>query len=154
MEEIERIQVANSQAAAMVALYQLSETPRECGSRPGRDPNVERDREVRGHFLLKDYFVERPVYGEADFRRRYRMQKHVFQCIMEDLCNFDSFWGQKEDAIGKMGFLPEQKMTSALRMLAYSATADQCDEITKMGASTALECLKKYCRQVKFLYAG
>ncbi|XP_024196482.1 uncharacterized protein LOC112199739 [Rosa chinensis] len=73
---------------------------------------------------------------------------------MEELCNFDSFWGQKADATGKMGLLPEQKMTGALRMLAYGAAADQCDEITRMGASTALECLKKFCRQVEFLYGG
>ncbi|XP_062028680.1 uncharacterized protein LOC133744621 [Rosa rugosa] len=45
-------------------------------------------------------------------------------------------------------------MTGALRMLAYGAAADQCDEITRMGASTALKCLKKFCRQVEFLYAG
>ncbi|XP_024195682.1 uncharacterized protein LOC112198810 [Rosa chinensis] len=154
MEELERIQATNSQAAAMVAQYQLSDAPRGRGSRPGRAPNVERHREVRGHFLLKDYFVERPVYDEAGFRRRYRMQKHVFQRIMEDLCNFDSFWGQKVDATGKMGLLPEQKMTGAPRMLAYGAAVDQCDEITRMGASTALECLKKFCRQVEFLYGG
>ncbi|XP_024164645.1 uncharacterized protein LOC112171740 [Rosa chinensis] len=154
MEELERIQATNSQAAAMVAQYQLSDAPRGRGSRPGRAPNVERHREVRGHFLLKDYFVERPVYDEVGFRRLYRMQKHVFQRIMEDLCNFDSFWGQKADATGKMGLLPEQKMTGALRMLAYGAAADQCDEITRMGASTALECLKKFCRQVEFLYGG
>ncbi|XP_024195882.1 uncharacterized protein LOC112199049 [Rosa chinensis] len=154
MEELERIQATNSQAAAMVAQYQLQDAPRGRGSRPGRAPNVERYREVRGHFLLDDYFVKRPVYDEADFRRRYRMQKHVFQRIMEDLCNFDSFWGQKADATGKMGLLPEQKMTGALRMLASGAVADQCDEITRMGASTALECLKKFCRQVEFLYGG
>ncbi|XP_024171845.1 uncharacterized protein LOC112177829 [Rosa chinensis] len=73
---------------------------------------------------------------------------------MEDLCNLDSFWGQKSDATGKIGLLPEQKMTGALRMLAYGAAADQCDEITRMGASTALKCLKKFCRQVEFLYSG
>ncbi|XP_024196038.1 uncharacterized protein LOC112199224 [Rosa chinensis] len=48
MEELERIQATNSQAAAMVAQYQLSETPRGRGSRPHRAPNVERHREVRG----------------------------------------------------------------------------------------------------------
>ena len=95
---------------------------------------------------MHDYFVERPVYDEASFQTRYRMHKHVFQSIMEDLCNHDSFWRQKPDATGKMGLLPEQKMTGALRMLAYGAAADQCDEITRMGTSTALKCLKKFCR--------
>ncbi|XP_004298181.1 PREDICTED: uncharacterized protein LOC101314459 [Fragaria vesca subsp. vesca] len=152
MEELERIQATNSQAVTLVAQYQLEQTPRGRGSRPGRAPNVERHREVRGQFLLHDYFVERPVYDEVSFRTRYRMHKHVFQRIMEDLCNHDSFWRQKPDATGKMGLLPEQKMTGALRMLAYGAAADQCDEITRMGTSTALKCLKKFCRQIEFMY--
>ncbi|XP_004288848.1 PREDICTED: uncharacterized protein LOC101312389 [Fragaria vesca subsp. vesca] len=73
---------------------------------------------------------------------------------MADLCNFDYFWKQKVDATGKLGLLPEQKMTGALRMLAYGAGADQCDEVTRMGASTALKCLKKFCAQGEYLYRG
>ena len=45
------------------------------------------------------------------------------------------FGGKKLDATGKMGLLPEQKMTCALRMLTYGAAADQCDEITWMRTS-------------------
>ena len=101
---------------------------------------------------MEDYFVERPVYGAAEFRRSYQMHKHVFMHIMADLCNHDDFWRQKPDGTGKLGLLPEQKMTVALRMLAYGAAADQCDEITRMGASTTLKCLKKFCRQVECLY--
>lgn len=82
------------------------------------------------------------------------MQKHVFQHIMEDLCNLDSFWRQKPDATGKMGLLPEQKMTAALRMLVYGVAADQYDEITRMRVSTMLKCLKKFCGQVESLYSG
>ncbi|KAL9670751.1 hypothetical protein QQ045_008309 [Rhodiola kirilowii] len=42
----------------------------------------------------------------------------------------------------------EQKMTAAIWMLAYGSCADQCAEITRMGESTTLECLKKWCAQV------
>ncbi|XP_004305417.1 PREDICTED: uncharacterized protein LOC101314112 [Fragaria vesca subsp. vesca] len=73
---------------------------------------------------------------------------------MVDLCNFDDFWKQKPDATGKLGLLSEQKMTGALQMLVYGAWADQCDEVTRMGASTALKCLKKFCAQVEYLYEG
>ena len=62
MEKLERIQATNSQAVALVAQYQLEQTPRGRGSRPGHAPNVERYREIRGEFLLQDYFIERPVY--------------------------------------------------------------------------------------------
>ncbi|CAM8908042.1 unnamed protein product [Rhodiola kirilowii] len=39
-------------------------------------------------------------------------------------------------------------MTGAIRMLAYGSCADQCAEITRMGESTTLECMKKWCAQV------
>ncbi|KAL9666495.1 hypothetical protein QQ045_000829 [Rhodiola kirilowii] len=42
----------------------------------------------------------------------------------------------------------EQKVTVAIRMLAYDSCADQCGELTRMGESTTLECLKKWCAQV------
>ena len=51
-----------------------------------------------------------------------------------------------------MRLLLEQKMTGVLRMLAYGSAADQCDEIARMGVSTALKCLKKFCRQIEILY--
>lgn len=151
-EHIQQIQANNAQASAILGAYHSMETPEGRGSRPGRAPNVERHRESRGNNMMEDYFVERPVYGNVIFRQRYRMQRTLFNRIMGDLCNFDVFWGQKPDATGKLGLFPEQKMTGALRMLAYGAGADQCDEFTRMGASTALKCLKKFCAQVEYLY--
>ncbi|XP_021833154.1 uncharacterized protein LOC110772971 [Prunus avium] len=45
------------------------------------------------------------------------------------------------DAIGVLDLIPEQKLTAALWMLAYGASAEQVDEIAMMGKSTILECL-------------
>ena len=36
------------------------------------------------------------------------------------------------------------KCTAAMRMLAYGVAADCVDEYLKIGASTAIECLKKF----------
>ncbi|XP_070668716.1 uncharacterized protein [Malus domestica] len=52
------------------------------------------------------------------------------------------------------GLLPEQKITAALRMLAYGASADQVDEITRMGKSTILEALMRFCGAVESLYTA
>ncbi|XP_074347394.1 uncharacterized protein LOC141686247 [Apium graveolens] len=71
---------------------------------------------------------------------------------MTALCTQDSYWHQKTDAIGLLGLLPQQKMTAALRMLAYGAAADQCAEICRMGESTKLECVKIFCQQVEGLF--
>ncbi|CAL2278674.1 unnamed protein product [Prunus armeniaca] len=64
---------------------------------------------------------------------------------MHDVCNYDTYFVQKYDAIRVLGILLKQKLTAALRILAYGASADQVDEIAKMGKSTILECLVKFC---------
>ncbi|KAB2625296.1 polyprotein [Pyrus ussuriensis x Pyrus communis] len=45
-------------------------------------------------------------------------------------------------------------MTAALRMLAYGASADQVDEITRMGKSTILESLMRFCGAIESIYTA
>ncbi|CAL2233773.1 unnamed protein product [Prunus armeniaca] len=109
-----------------------------------RAPNVDRRRESRGKNLLEDYFIQNSLYPVSKFRERYRMQPHLFQKkIMHDICNYDTYFIQKYDAVGVLGLLLEQKLTAALQMLAYGASAEQVDEIAMMGKSTVLECLAR-----------
>ncbi|KAL9677234.1 hypothetical protein QQ045_005462 [Rhodiola kirilowii] len=112
-----------------------------------RQPNRQRQRGLRGQNLLEDYFVDRSIFSEVDFRKRYRMSSNLFNRIKTKLCNHDEYLHQLRDAAGVLGLFPEQKMTAAIRMLAYSSCADQCAELTRMGESTTLECLKKWCAQ-------
>ena len=51
------------------------------------------------------------------------------------------------DAIEKLGLTPLTKCTAAMRMLAYSIAADCVDEYLKIGASTALECMKNFAHR-------
>ncbi|KAM1915317.1 hypothetical protein ACFX13_035183 [Malus domestica] len=67
------------------------------------------------------------------------MERHLLNKIMIPVCNHDSYFVQKNDACGAMGLLPEQKITAALQMLAYGASANQVDEIARMGKSTILD---------------
>ncbi|KAM1648153.1 hypothetical protein ACFX2K_009591 [Malus domestica] len=62
--------------------------------------------------------------------------------------------GNDGNACGVMGLLPEQKITATLRMLAYGASADQVDEITRIGKSTILEALMRFCGAVESLYTA
>ena len=71
---------------------------------------------------------------------------------MRDVCNHDIYFVQKYDAVGILGLLPEQKLTAGLRMLAYGASADQMDEIARMGKSTVLECLVRFCTAIEAIY--
>ncbi|KAL9682003.1 hypothetical protein QQ045_013796 [Rhodiola kirilowii] len=114
---------------------------------------INKDRGNRGgRNLMDDYFVERPIFPQQNFCRRYRMSIILFNRIKNDLCSQDEFWVQRRDAARLLRLLPEQKMTGVIRMLAYGAYADQCAEITRMGVTTTLECMKKWCIQVVDLF--
>ncbi|KAM2910616.1 hypothetical protein FF1_003469 [Malus domestica] len=54
----------------------------------------------------------------------------------------------------KRGLIPEQKITASLRMLACGASADQVDEIARMGKTTVLESLMRFCSAVEALYTN
>ncbi|XP_021825970.1 uncharacterized protein LOC110766878 [Prunus avium] len=58
----------------------------------------------------------------------------------------------ERNAVGNLGLLPEQKFTAVIRMLVYGSSADQVDEIARMGKSTALETLVRFCDAVETLY--
>ncbi|XP_074376700.1 uncharacterized protein LOC141718218 [Apium graveolens] len=151
-EESEIMNTMVTEAAIVMDFIDTSDEPQGRGSRRGKSPNHQRQRLSRGKNLMEDYFVDRPIFSEDDFHRRYRMRPHIFNRIKTALCTQDSYWHQKADAVGLLGLLPQQKMTAALRMLAYGAAADQCAEICRMRESTTLECMKKFCEQVEGLF--
>ncbi|KAF8395268.1 hypothetical protein HHK36_019210 [Tetracentron sinense] len=87
-----------------------------------------RDR-VQGHErLFHDYFAEKPVYPPILFRRRFRMQRSLFLRIQYAVEAYDPYFVQKIDAIGMLGLSSLQKITAAMRMLAYGVAADYVDE--------------------------
>ncbi|KAL5806110.1 hypothetical protein ACOSQ4_028843 [Xanthoceras sorbifolium] len=53
-----------------------------------------------------------------------------------------------EDGLGRLGLSSFQKITSVFRMLAYGVPADSTDEYIKIGESTAIESMKRFCRAV------
>ncbi|CAL9004598.1 unnamed protein product [Prunus brigantina] len=71
--------------------------------------------------------------------------------LLEDYFIPNSLY-HKYDTVGVLGLLPKQKLTTALRMLAYGASAEQVDVIAWMGKSTILECLVRFCGAVENLY--
>jgi Plant transposon protein len=110
-------------------------------SRSGRSPNKHRNREAGANKLHKDYFADEPLYSATDFRRRYRMQRTLFQRIHDTVLEKETFFQQKSDACGAIGFNSYQKMTAAIRMMAYGGSADSMDENLRMGESTIIQTL-------------
>ncbi|CAL2265629.1 unnamed protein product [Prunus armeniaca] len=113
---------------------------------------MDKHRHSQGKNLLEDYFISTSLYSNVDFRRRYRMQPHLFNKVMHNICNYDAYFVQKCDVVRVLGLLPEQKLTAVIRMLAYGSSADQIDEIARMGKSTTLEALVRFCDAVETLY--
>uniref|UniRef100_A0A0D3B850 DDE Tnp4 domain-containing protein n=1 Tax=Brassica oleracea var. oleracea TaxID=109376 RepID=A0A0D3B850_BRAOL len=80
------------------------------------------------------------------------MRKHVFLRIVGDLSSNDNYFTQRVDAAYKEGIFPLAKCTTAMRMLAYGVAADAVNEYIKIGGTTALECLRRFCKGVIQLY--
>ncbi|KAI5409306.1 hypothetical protein KIW84_054930 [Lathyrus oleraceus] len=123
-------------------------------SRPKRRTTVDRGREERHNRLFNDYFSENPVYTDVQFRRRFRMHRHVFLRIVDALGNHDEYFQMRVDATGKMGLSPLQKCTSAIRMLAYGSPADLVDEYVRIGESTSIECLERFVKGVNVVFGA
>ncbi|XP_024172300.1 uncharacterized protein LOC112178378 [Rosa chinensis] len=144
----------NALVVTGAAEAEASSESRRRGSRPRGAPNEERFRESRGKNMMEDYFVEHPIFSEEEFRIRYRMSHNVFNRISSDFCRYDRYFVQKSDAAKKVGLLPQQKLICSLRMLTYSAGADQCAEYCRMAKSTAIETLKRFTRGIVNLYSA
>ncbi|XVF67041.1 hypothetical protein PTKIN_Ptkin10aG0089200 [Pterospermum kingtungense] len=118
------------------------------GSTPGRH-YIHRDRKERHNLIIHDYFKgEHSKYIADHFRRRFRMDVELFNRILQEIGNYDDYFTQKVDAVGKEGLSPLQKMIAAMRMLAYGCPTDLLDEYVQIGESTTIESLKHFCDAV------
>ncbi|CAL2226187.1 unnamed protein product [Prunus armeniaca] len=108
----------DEQVVIAVALQDEENQGRRRGSQVGRRQNVDRYRHYRGKNLFEDYFIPTSLYSDVDFQMRFRMQPHLFNKVMHDICNYDAYFVQKCDAAGVLGLLPEQKLIAVIRMLA------------------------------------
>ncbi|XP_062100586.1 uncharacterized protein LOC133806511 [Humulus lupulus] len=122
-------------------------------TRQGRKrAHIDRDH-VEGHQrLFDDYFFDEPVYTEYQFRRRFRMRRHVFLRIVQALENHSEYFHMRFDVVDRRGLSPLQKCTASMRMLAYGAPADYVDENVQIGETTAIECLVNFVRGVNDIF--
>ncbi|XP_062086027.1 uncharacterized protein LOC133792121 [Humulus lupulus] len=99
-----------------------------------------------------DQYFKALMDGEYQFRRRFRMHRHVFLHIVQALENHLEYFHTRFDAVGRRGLSPLQKCTVAMRMLAYGAPADYVDEYVRIGETTAIECLVNFVREVNDIF--
>jgi hypothetical protein len=83
--------------------------------RSGTRRYVERPYAESEQGLLNDYFVDEPIYNDTIFRRGFRMRKHMFLTIVEDLGNWNKYFTLRMDALNRPGLSPLKKCTAAIR---------------------------------------
>ena len=76
------------------------------------------------------------------------MSRSLFLCIKSNLEEKDEYFVQKRNVAEVLGLSSFQKMTAALRMLAYGVAADFTDEYVRIGESTAIKSLKKFVEAI------
>jgi hypothetical protein len=103
--------------------------------------------------LCEDYFNEDCTYTEDQYRRRFRISEDVFFRILDAVQEKDGYFKQKTDAARRPGFSALQKISVAIRLLAYGVSADSLDESFRMAESTSLECLKRFCSAVVSIFS-
>ncbi|XP_021838453.2 uncharacterized protein [Spinacia oleracea] len=109
---------------------------------------ADRNREERHNRLFNDYFAENPVYSDKQFRRRFRMRRHLFCRIMNKVVENDVILQQRRNAAGKLGLSGLQKCTAAIKMLAYGLAPDAIDEYLRMGETTSKKSLLHFTQGV------
>ncbi|XP_038708508.1 uncharacterized protein LOC120003562 [Tripterygium wilfordii] len=78
--------------------------------------------------LYRDYFSYDPMYPPHLLRRRFRMNHPPFCRIVDGVVSHNDYFRQRTDTVEVLGLSSIQKVTTALRMLAYGQFADSVDE--------------------------
>ncbi|PNY02728.1 ribosomal protein [Trifolium pratense] len=84
--------------------------------------------------------------------QRFRMRKHVFLRIVGDLSSSDNYFTLRVDTTKKEGISPLAKCTTTMLILAYGVAVDAAVEYIKIGGTTTLECLHRFCKEIIQLY--
>jgi Plant transposon protein len=132
----------------MEAMFDLSSDEDELAIRPMKSPNKPRDFKLANDLLVTHYFSGREsLYNEADFERRFRMPRAVFNRIRDAVMGTDPFV-HKEDATKKLGLYPLVKLVACLRHLAYGDAYDREDENLQISETALSQLTKQFCRLV------
>ena len=122
------------------------------GSRVGKAPNVDRRRVFYSHLLFNDFWGPSPVYDSAYFKRFFKLPIGLFDEIVTKVVAKDRYFLQKKDAVGRLGLSELQKICSAVRQLTSGVSSSEHDDKYRMGSSTGLESLKRFCNAVISVY--
>jgi hypothetical protein len=99
------------------------------------------------------------VFPKWYFRRRIWMGAELFQHICGVVARYDTFFQQRGNCTSLLGHSILQKVTAAIRLMAYGIPADLVDDHLAMAESTTIYCLRWFawaiikCFGVQYLRA-
>ncbi|XP_041025468.1 uncharacterized protein LOC121265862 [Juglans microcarpa x Juglans regia] len=129
------------------------ESSRHRGNRQCRK-FIRRDHIQKHERLFRDYFTENLVYPSNLFQMRFRMSRLLFLRILNEVEAYEPYFVLRRDNARRVGLSSMQKITVILRMLAYEVTGDFMDEYIRIGESTAIESLKKFCKTIVTIFSN
>ncbi|XP_061998937.1 uncharacterized protein LOC133716235 [Rosa rugosa] len=94
---------------------------------------------------------EEEMQEEEEEEEEVDARLRIANKMMADAANWRR---QSCDNAGQPSFLPHQKITCTLRMLANACSADSLDESFRMPESTAIENMGQFCRTIVTIYQG
>lgn len=102
--------------------------------------------------MMQQYFNYNCVYGPKKFKGRFALPRPLFLRILEEVCDYDKDFLQKEDACGILGHSPYMKMLAVMKHFSKGLGADSMDDYAQMGASTIYHYAKKFVDAVIWIY--
>jgi hypothetical protein len=82
------------------------------------------------------------------------MCRDLFIHIHDAIITYDMYFIQKRNAAGRLGLSSLQKMTTAIRMLAYGVTADLMNEYIRIGERTAMDSFVHFIKAVILIFSA
>ena len=113
---------------------------------------IPRNRALGHEKLMEDYFAEVPTYPPRLFRRRFRMRRSLFETIVRDCEANCDYFKQRRNAAQVLGFSPFQKISAAMRVIAYGIPADYTNEYLRIGGQTTTDSVRMFAKMVIKLY--
>ena len=76
------------------------------------------------------------------------MRRQLFETIVKDCEANSNCFKQRRNNADTMGFSPHQKISAAMRVLAYCIPADYTDEYLRIGQQTTTDAMHMFAKMV------
>jgi hypothetical protein len=76
------------------------------------------------------------------------MRRSLFIKIVEDVEANSNYFKQRRNATGKLGFSAYQKISAAMRVIAYGIPADYTDGYLHIGKDTTTDSVCRFAKMV------